>query len=99
MIFLESLPAIKSFARSLATITSTLLLTRVMAGFLAPHRRMSATHAASAIRTRTCHRANLGRYLARLGRNHDWKLATPTGRKRLRRLLHATHPVEYRIRA
>ena len=74
MIFSESLPAIKSFARSLGTITSTLLLTRVLAGFLDPHRRMSATHAASAIRTRTCHRANVGRYLARLGRNHDGKL-------------------------
>jgi hypothetical protein len=74
MIFLESLPAIKSFARSLGTITSTFLLTRALAGFLDPCRRMSATHAARAIRTRTCHRANVGRYLARLGRNHDWKL-------------------------
>jgi Transposase DDE domain len=74
MIFSESLPAIKSFARSLGTITSTLLLTRVMAGFIDQRRRMSATHAASAVRTNTCHRANVGRYLARLGRDHDWEL-------------------------
>lgn len=74
MIFSESLPAIKSFARSLGTITSTVLLTRVLAGFLEPRRRMSATHAASAIRTNTCHRANVGRYLARLGHDRNWEL-------------------------
>ena len=74
MIFSDSLPAIRSFARSLGAITSTLLRTRALAGFLEPCRRMSATHASSAIRTNTCHRANVGRYLARRDRDRDWEL-------------------------
>ena len=74
MIFSESLPAIRSFARSLGAITSTLLRTRALAGFLEPCRRMSATRASSAIRTSARHRANVGRYLARRGRDRDWKL-------------------------
>jgi Transposase DDE domain len=74
MILLESLPTIKTFTRPLATITSALLLTRCLTGFFDHRRRMSATQAAAAIRTNTCHRANVGRYLARLGRQRNWQL-------------------------
>jgi hypothetical protein len=74
MILLEALPAIKTFTRSLAAITSALLLTRTLTGFFDHRRRMSAAQAASAIRTDTCHRANVGRYLARLGSTRRWEL-------------------------
>src|SRR5215475_4547868 len=74
MIFQETLPAIKTFTRSLTALTSVVLLTRCLAGFLDHRRRMSATQAASAIRTNTCHRANVTRYLQRLGRKQHWKL-------------------------
>jgi hypothetical protein len=74
MIFADALPAIKSFTRSLAVVTSTLLLTRTLAAFLDHRRRMSATQAASAIRTCPCHRANSGRYFLRLGRTNSWQL-------------------------
>lgn len=71
-----------------------------MAGFLDQRRRMSAAHAASAIRTHTCHRANVGRYLARLGRRRDWDLLDAAAGQLLRlesrtgtwsRLLDPTH--------
>jgi hypothetical protein len=74
MIFQEALPAIKTFTRSLTQLTSVVLLTRCLAGFLDHRGRMSATQAAGAIRTNTCHRANITRYLARLGRQQHWKL-------------------------
>jgi hypothetical protein len=84
MIFRDSLPAIKTFTRPLSALTSTLLLIRCLAGFLDLRRRMSATHASSAIRTHTCHRANVGRYLARLGRNRDWELLDAAAAQLLR---------------
>lgn len=79
MILLESVPTIKTFTRSLAAFTSALLLTRCLTGFFDHRRRMSATQAASAIRTNTCHRANLGRYLARLGSQRNWQLLDAAG--------------------
>jgi len=74
MILPESFPAIKTFTRHLAAIPSLLLLVRCLGGFLDHRGRMSATQAAGAIRTAPCHRANVGRYLGRLGRRRDWQL-------------------------
>jgi hypothetical protein len=74
VIFPQSIPTLKTFTRSLTTLTSILLLTRTLTGFFNHRRRMSATAAANAIATCSCHRANVGRYLRRLGRTGNWSL-------------------------
>lgn len=74
MILPESLPAFKTFCRSVASLTSVVLLTRCVAGFLEHVGHMSASAAAGAIRTQACHRANIVRYLARLGVSRDWRM-------------------------
>ena len=55
-------------------LTSVLLLSRLIAGFLEHVGRMSASQAAGAIRTAACHRGNVVRYLARLGVSRDWQV-------------------------
>ena len=74
MILPQSLPALKTFCRPLQSLTSVLLLSRLIAGFLEHLGRMSASQAAGAIRTAACHRGNVVRYLARLGVSRDWQL-------------------------
>ena len=73
MILHESLDSFKTFCRGM-TATSMVLLGRWVAGFIEHVGRMSATEAAGAIRTSACHRANVIRYLARLGVHRDWHL-------------------------
>lgn len=74
MILAESLPSIKTFYRSVASLTSVVLLSRLVAGFIEHVGQMSASAAAGSIRTEACHRANIVRYLARLGMSRDWRL-------------------------
>ena len=66
MIMEDGLPGIKSFLRSGSlTPDDRRLLRRMMAGFLSRrHGRMSASHAATAVRSDSCHRAQLTRPLA-----------------------------------
>jgi hypothetical protein len=74
MILPESLPSIKTFCQCVASVTSVVLLSRWIAGFIEHAGRMSASAAAGAIRTQACHRANVVRYLARLGLSRDWRV-------------------------
>lgn len=74
MILPESLPSFKSFCRSVAAMTSVVLLSRCVAGFIEHFGSMSASQAAGSIRTQACHRANIIRYLARLGLSRDWRV-------------------------
>lgn len=74
MILRESLPAFKAFSRCVAPLTNVLLLSRLVAAFVEHRGQMSASQAAGAIRTHACHRANVVRYLARLGQSRDWRL-------------------------
>jgi len=74
MILPESLPGFKSFCRSVAALTPVALVARLVAGFVEHVGRMSASAAAGSIRTQACHRANIVRYLARLGASRDWRV-------------------------
>jgi hypothetical protein len=74
MILPDSLPAIKTFCRPVAALTSLVALSRLVAGFIEHVGRMSASEAAGSNRTAACHRANVVRYLARLGASRDWLL-------------------------
>jgi hypothetical protein len=74
MILPESLPVIKTFCRRVASLTSVVILSRWIAGFIEHVGRMSACEAAGSIRTAACHRANVIRYLARLGASRAWRL-------------------------
>ena len=74
MILPESLPSIKTFCRCVASMTSIILLSRCVAGFIEHVGQMSASAAAGSIRTQACHRANVVRYLARLGMSRDWRV-------------------------
>ena len=74
MILPESLPAIKRFCKPVAALTSLVALSRLIAGFIEHVGRMSASEAAGSIRTAACHRANVIRYLARVGVSRDWCL-------------------------
>jgi hypothetical protein len=83
MIFAECLPKIKLFTRSLAPFAPTLLLIRCIAGFLNHRGSHSASQAADAIRTDSCHRATISRGLARLGVS-GWALLTAASQRLLR---------------
>jgi hypothetical protein len=73
VIFADTLPQIKTFLRPAAlTASSCTLLIRVILAFLHHPRRMSATQAASAIRSQARHRAQVARFLARLHWSRDW---------------------------
>jgi hypothetical protein len=74
MILPESLPSIKTFCRCVTSLTSVVVLSRLIAGFIEHVGRMSASEAAGSIRTAACHRANVIRYLARLGLSRDWRM-------------------------
>jgi len=74
MILPESLPSIKTFCQCVASMTSVVLLSRWIAGFIEHVGQMSASQAAGSIRTAACHRANVIRYLARLGLSRDWRV-------------------------
>lgn len=74
MILPESLPGIKVFCQCVASMTSVVILSRWIAGFIEHVGNMSATEAAGSIRTQACHRANVIRYLARLGLSRDWRV-------------------------
>ena len=74
MILPESLRSFKTFCRSIAPVTSVILLSRWVAAFVEHHGRMTASEAAGAIRTSACHRANVIRYLARLGVHRNWQM-------------------------
>jgi Transposase DDE domain len=74
MILPESLPSIKVFCQSVTSLTSVVVLSRLIAGFIEHVGRMSASEAAGSIRTAACHRANVVRYLARLGLSRDWRV-------------------------
>ena len=74
MILPESLPSIKTFCQCITSLTSVVLLSRLIAGFVEHVGRMSASEAAGSIRTAACHRANVVRYLARLGLSRDWRV-------------------------
>lgn len=66
MIISESLPGIKLFLQPLGMrLARRSMLVRLMTAFLMHAGKMSASQAAEAIRGRSRHRANVGRYLAR----------------------------------
>lgn len=74
MILPESLPSFKSFCRCVTAMTSVVLLSPCVAGFIEHWGSMSAAQAAGSIRTQACHRANIVRYLARLGVSRNWQV-------------------------
>ncbi len=77
MIFAGALPRIKTFLRPtrLAAAT-TALLVRLVAAFVCHRGRLSASQAASAIRSQARHRAQLTRFLARDHWSKDWAVLT-----------------------
>lgn len=77
MIFADALPRIKTFLRParLAAAT-TALLVRLVAAFVCHRGRLSASQAASAIRSQARHRAQLTRFLARSHWSKDWAVLT-----------------------
>lgn len=77
MIFADALPRIKTFLRpAKLSKTTNALLIRLIAAFVCPHRRLSATQAASAIRSQARHRAQIIRFLARCRWSSDWSVLT-----------------------
>ena len=73
MIFADTLPRIKTFLRpARLSATTTALLVRLVAAFLCHRGRLSASQAASAIRSQARHRAQLTRFLARGHWSKDW---------------------------
>jgi Transposase DDE domain len=75
MIFADALPRIKTFLRpAQQSATTTALLIRLIAAFVCPHRRLSATQAASAIGSQARHRAQIVRFLARCHWSQDWSV-------------------------
>ena len=66
MIISQSLPGIKAFLQPVAGRPARIgMLVRLITGFIMHCGRMSASQAAEAVRTSSCHRANVGRYLGR----------------------------------
>lgn len=77
MIFPHALPKIKTFLRPARLTASTqALLIRLIAAFCCHPGRMSASCAASAIRSQGRHRAAIVRFLARCRWSHDWAVLT-----------------------
>ena len=75
MIFVNALPKIKTFLRPAGLTASTCaLVIRLIAAFCHHPGRMSASSAASAIRSQARHRAQLARFLARCHWSKDWCL-------------------------
>lgn len=73
MIIPQSMPKIKNFFRPIrprAIVAA--YLTRLIAGFIDHHGRMSAGQAAGAVASKARHRVNLARFLHRYGRGLDW---------------------------
>jgi hypothetical protein len=77
MIFANSLPKIKTFLRPARLSPTTQgLLIRLLVAFCQPAGRLSASAAASAIRSQARHRAALIRFLARQHWSRDWATLT-----------------------
>jgi hypothetical protein len=77
MIFADALPKIKAFLRpARLSPTTTGLLVRLIAAFCGHPGRMSASAAASAIRSQARHRAAIVRFLARGRWSRNWAVLT-----------------------
>jgi hypothetical protein len=73
VIFADALPQIKTFLRPAGlTAATTGLLVRLVAAFVCHRGRLSASQAASAIRSQARHRAQRTRFLARCHWSKDW---------------------------
>lgn len=73
MIFADALPRIKTFLRPANLTAATVaLLVRLVTAFVGHRGRLSASQAASAIRSQARHRAQLTRFLARCHWSRDW---------------------------
>jgi hypothetical protein len=77
VIFADALPRIKTFLRpAQLTAATTALLVRLIAAFVHHRGRLSASQAASAIRSQARHRAQIVRFLARCRWSKDWAVLT-----------------------